>query len=162
MSPEAGISVCCGGILGMGETLDDRIDLLCTLANLDPQPESVPINALVPIEGAPLCDQPPLDVFEWLRAIAVARVLMPKSMVRLSAGRLSLSREAQALAFLAGANAIFVGDKLLTTANPGMSDGSAIAGRARPDPVAAKPDNAPWISSPKPSGAWRTPGVCDG
>jgi biotin synthase len=118
---KAGISVCCGGILGMGETLDDRIDLLCTLANLDPQPESVPINALVPIEGAPLCDQVPLDVFEWLRAIAVARVLMPKSMVRLSAGRLMLSREAQALAFLAGANAIFVGDKLLTTANPGMT-----------------------------------------
>jgi biotin synthase len=118
---KAGISVCCGGILGMGETLDDRIDLLCTLANLDPQPESVPINALVPIEGAPLCDQPQLDVFEWLRIIAVARILMPKSMVRLSAGRLTLSREAQALAFLAGANAIFTGDKLLTTPNPGMN-----------------------------------------
>lgn len=118
---KAGISVCCGGILGMGETLDDRIDLLCTLANLDPQPESVPINALAPIEGTPLCDQPPLDVFEWLRAIAVARILMPKAMVRLSAGRLTLTREAQALAFLAGANAIFTGDKLLTTANPDMT-----------------------------------------
>jgi biotin synthase len=114
----AGISVCCGGILGLGEGLDDRIDLLCTLANLEPQPESVPINALAPVEGAPLCDQPPVDVFDWLRIIAVARILMPRSMVRLSAGRLTLSREAQALAFLAGANAIFTGDKLLTTPNP--------------------------------------------
>jgi biotin synthase len=117
----AGISVCCGGILGMGESQDDRLDLLGALANLDPQPESVPINALVPIQGTPLGEQPPLDVFEWLRIIAVARILMPKSMVRLSAGRLSLSREAQALAFLAGANAIFTGDKLLTTPNPEAS-----------------------------------------
>ncbi len=115
---KAGISACCGGILGMGESPEDRIGLLHTLANLDPQPESVPINALVPVEGTPLAEAEKLDVFEWVRCIAVARILMPKAMVRLSAGRLSLSKEAQALAFLAGANAIFTGDKLLTTPNP--------------------------------------------
>jgi biotin synthase len=104
---KAGISVCCGGILGMGESKLDRIKLLHTLANLDPQPESVPINALVPVEGTPLQDKPALDTFDWIRAIAVARILMPRAMVRLSAGRLSIPREAQALAFLAGANSIF-------------------------------------------------------
>jgi biotin synthase len=88
------------------------------LANLTPQPESVPINALVPVEGTPLARAEPIDIFEWIRVIAVARILMPKAMVRLSAGRLSISREAQALAFMAGANAIFTGDKLLTTPNP--------------------------------------------
>jgi biotin synthase len=114
----AGISVCCGGILGMGEARADRVKLLHTLVNLDPQPESVPINALVPVAGTPLADRPPLDVMEWVRAIAVARILMPRAKVRLSAGRLSISAEAQALAFLAGANSIFSGEKLLTTANP--------------------------------------------
>jgi biotin synthase len=115
---KAGISVCCGGILGMGEERADRVQLLHTLASLDPQPESVPINALVPVEGTPLAELPPLDIFEWVRAIAVARILMPRAKVRLSAGRLSISAEAQALAFLAGANSIFTGEKLLTTANP--------------------------------------------
>jgi biotin synthase len=115
---KAGISACCGGILGMGETQEDRISLLHTLSNLDPQPESVPINMLVPVEGTPLENVAPLDIFEWIRCIAVARILMPKSMVRLSAGRLQISREAQALAFMAGANAIFTGEKLLTTPNP--------------------------------------------
>lgn len=115
---KAGISACCGGILGMGETQDDRIKLLHTLSNLDPQPESVPINMLVPVEGTPLENVEPLDIFEWIRAIAVARILMPKSMVRLSAGRLEISKEAQAMAFMAGANAIFTGEKLLTTPNP--------------------------------------------
>lgn len=115
---QAGISLCCGGILGMGESREDRIALLQRLAALDPQPESVPINALVPVEGTPLEDAPALDVFEWVRSIAVARILMPRAMVRLSAGRLSLSREAQALAFMAGANSIFTGDRLLTTPNP--------------------------------------------
>ena len=115
---EAGISACCGGILGMGESREDRIDLLHTLANLDPQPESVPINALVPVKGTPMENVKKLDVFEWIRTIATARILIPSAMVRLSAGRLSLSKEAQALAFLAGANAIFTGDKLLTTPNP--------------------------------------------
>jgi biotin synthase len=114
----AGISACCGGIMGMGETDEDRIDFLHTLSNLDPQPESVPVNALVPVEGTPLEDSKSLDLFAWLRVIAVARILMPKAMVRLSAGRLSLSKEAQAMAFLAGANAIFTGEKLLTTPNP--------------------------------------------
>lgn len=115
---KAGISACCGGILGMGESEEDRISLLHTLCNLDPQPESVPINMLVPVKGTPLEHALPLDIFEWIRAIAVARILMPKSMVRLSAGRLEISKEAQALAFFAGANAIFTGEKLLTTSNP--------------------------------------------
>ncbi|MEZ5918864.1 MAG: biotin synthase BioB [Alphaproteobacteria bacterium] len=115
---KAGISACCGGILGLGESEEDRISLLHTLSNLDPQPESVPINMLIPVEGTPLADQAPLDIFEWIRCIAVARILMPKAMVRLSAGRLSISKEAQALAFLAGANAIFTGEKLLTAPNP--------------------------------------------
>ena len=115
---KAGISACCGGILGLGETEDDRISLMHTLANLDPQPESVPINMLVPVEGTPMANNEPLDIFEWIRCIAVARILMPKSMVRLSAGRLTISKEAQAMAFMAGANAIFTGEKLLTTANP--------------------------------------------
>ncbi|MGB0719966.1 MAG: biotin synthase BioB, partial [Bdellovibrionales bacterium] len=115
---KAGISACCGGILGLGEDEDDRISLLHTLANLDPQPESVPINMLVPVEGTPLADVERLDIFEWIRCIAAARILMPKAMVRLSAGRLEISKEAQAMAFMAGANAIFTGEKLLTTANP--------------------------------------------
>jgi biotin synthase len=119
---KAGISLCCGGILGMGESEDDRISLLHRLANLNPQPESVPINMLVPVEGTPLQDQKILDIFEWIRCIAVARILMPKAMVRLSAGRLQISREAQALAFMAGANAIFTGEKLLTTANPEFNE----------------------------------------
>jgi len=115
---KAGISACCGGILGLGETAEDRISLLHTLSHLDPQPESVPINMLVPVKGTKLEAVAPLDIFEWIRVIAVARILMPKSMIRLSAGRLEISREAQALAFLAGANAIFTGEKLLTTPNP--------------------------------------------
>ncbi|MCB1651406.1 MAG: biotin synthase BioB [Alphaproteobacteria bacterium] len=115
---KAGISACCGGILGLGESEEDRISLLHTLCNLDPQPESVPINMLVPVEGTPLANAPRLDIFEWIRCIAVARILMPKAMVRLSAGRLEISKEAQALAFMAGANAIFTGEKLLTTPNP--------------------------------------------
>ncbi len=115
---KAGISSCCGGILGLGESDEDRISLLHTLANLEPQPESVPINMLVPVEGTPMADNKMLDIFEWIRCIAVARILMPKAMVRLSAGRLTISKEAQAMAFMAGANAIFTGEKLLTTANP--------------------------------------------
>ena len=123
---KAGISACCGGILGMGESEQDRISLLHTLANLDPQPESVPINVLVPVTGTPLEGQQALDIFEWVRCIAVARILMPKAMVRLSAGRLTISKEAQALAFLAGANAIFTGEKLLTTPNPGKNADTAL------------------------------------
>lgn len=115
---KAGISACCGGILGLGEREEDRISLLHTLANLDPQPESVPINMLVPVAGTPMENNKKLDIFEWIRCIAVARILMPNAMVRLSAGRLQISKEAQAMAFMAGANAIFTGEKLLTTANP--------------------------------------------
>ncbi len=114
----AGITVCSGGIIGMGESIDDRCDMLRTLAMLDPQPESVPINTLVPSEGTPLADLPPVEPLELVRMIATARILMPKSRVRLSAGRLSLSKEAQVLCFFAGANSIFYGEKLLTTGNP--------------------------------------------
>ncbi len=115
----AGISVCCGGIVGMGETDDDRIGLLHTLANLPEPPESVPVNALVAVEGTPLADRPKVDAFTMVRMIATARLLMPTAMVRLSAGRLEMSDTEQALCFLAGANSVFAGDKLLTTPNPG-------------------------------------------
>jgi biotin synthase len=118
---KAGITVCSGGIIGMGESLDDRCAMLMTLANLDPQPESVPVNALVPVEGTPLAEQTPVDGLELVRMIATARILMPASRVRLSAGRMALSREAQVLCFLAGANSIFYGEKLLTTGNPDVS-----------------------------------------
>jgi biotin synthase len=118
---KAGITVCSGGIIGMGESLDDRCGMLVTLANLDPQPESVPVNALVAVEGTPLADRPPVDGLELVRMIATARILMPASRVRLSAGRMALSREAQVLCFLAGANSIFYGEKLLTTGNPDVS-----------------------------------------
>jgi biotin synthase len=118
----AGITVCSGGIIGMGESLDDRCAMLMTLANLDPQPESVPVNALVPVPGTPLADRPPVDSLELVRMIATARILMPAARVRLSAGRLALSREAQLLCFIAGANSIFYGEKLLTTGNPDVSE----------------------------------------
>lgn len=115
---DAGISVCAGGIIGMGEGVDDRIGMLVTLANLSPQPESVPINALVRVDGTPLADRDPVGSLELVRMCAVARILMPGARVRLSAGRSELSREAQLLCFMAGANSIFFGDKLLTTGNP--------------------------------------------
>lgn len=114
---KAGISVCCGGIIGLGETDEDRIAMLHTLATLPVHPESVPINALVPIEGTPLADQPRVELWEMLRMIATARILMPLAKVRLSAGRILMSMEEQAFCFLAGANSIFAGDKLLTTPN---------------------------------------------
>jgi biotin synthase len=116
----AGISVCTGGIIGMGESLNDRFALLAQLANINPHPESVPINLLVPVKGTPLENALPVDSFELVRLIATARILMPISRIRLSAGRLSLGQEAQALSFLAGANSIFTGEKLLTTPNPGV------------------------------------------
>jgi biotin synthase len=116
----AGITVCCGGIIGMGEDRADRCGLLRQLATLDPHPESVPINMLVRVAGTPLGDQPETDPFEMVRTIATARILMPRSRVRLSAGRLLLSEEAQALCFLAGANSLFLGERLLTTPNPGQ------------------------------------------
>ncbi|MFA5982707.1 MAG: biotin synthase BioB [Methylococcaceae bacterium] len=115
---DAGINVCCGGIIGMGETLDDRAQLLIELANMPKHPESVPINLLVQVEGTPLMGTEALDNFSFIRTIAVARILMPTSRVRLSAGRNDMNDEMQALCFLAGANSIFYGDKLLTTDNP--------------------------------------------
>jgi biotin synthase len=115
---QAGIAACSGGIIGMGETVGDRVAMLVTLANLDPQPESVPVNALVPVAGTPLGDRPPVEPFELVRMCATARILMPLARVRLSAGRAKLTKEAQMLCFLAGANSIFYGDRLLTTGNP--------------------------------------------
>jgi biotin synthase len=114
----SGISVCSGGIIGLGESEEDRIGMLYTLATLPEHPESVPVNALVPVEGTPLENQPLVDTFDMVRMIATARIVMPKSMIRLSAGRVRMSIEAQALCFMAGANSIFAGDKLLTTPNP--------------------------------------------
>jgi biotin synthase len=119
---KAGITVCCGGILGMGERDTDRIGLLHQLASLQPHPESVPINMLVRVEGTPMASLPALDPLEMVRAIATARILMPTSRVRLAAGRKQLSPEAVTLCFLAGANSIFVGEKLLTTPNPGPDE----------------------------------------
>lgn len=115
---KAGMTVCSGGIIGMGESTEDRIGMLFTLTNLTPQPESVPINALVPVEGTPLEELKPIPVWDMVRMVATTRIVMPQAAVRLSAGRLTMSLEGQALCFLAGANSIFAGDKLLTTPNP--------------------------------------------
>ncbi|MGZ8308587.1 MAG: biotin synthase BioB, partial [Rhodoplanes sp.] len=115
---EAGIHVCCGGIVGMGETREDRVGMVEALANLAEHPESVPINLLVRVEGTPLAEVAPIDQFEFVRTVAVARITMPASVVRLSAGREEMSEEMQALCFIAGANSIFYGPKLLTTPNP--------------------------------------------
>jgi len=117
----AGITMCCGGIIGMGESLTDRASLLQVLATMEPHPESVPINALVAVEGTPLEEQPPVDPLELVRMVATARILMPHSRVRLSAGREDLNREAQILCLLAGADSIFYGDTLLTTGNPDVA-----------------------------------------
>jgi biotin synthase len=116
---DAGIHVCCGGIVGMGEMREDRVGMIATLARLPVHPESVPINMLVKVAGTPLADEATLDPIEFVRTIAVARIAMPRSVVRLSAGREDMSEETQALCFLAGANSIFYGPKLLTTPNPG-------------------------------------------
>ncbi|BDB30697.1 biotin synthase [Cupriavidus sp. TA19] len=115
---DAGINVCCGGIVGMGESREARAGLIAQLANLEPYPESVPINNLVAVEGTPLAGTPPIDPFEFIRTIAVARITMPRAMVRLSAGREQMDDALQALCLVAGANSIFYGDKLLTTSNP--------------------------------------------
>ncbi len=119
---KAGMDVCCGGIIGMGETISDRLSMLEVLTNFDPAPESVPINCLMAMPGTPLEGQPPVDVFELVRLIAVTRIALPKAKVRLSAGRTRLSREGQALCFFGGANSIFYGDKLLTAKNPGVDE----------------------------------------
>src|SRR5947209_6640299 len=115
---QSGMAVCCGGIIGMGESQDDRLRMLEVLSNFDPAPESVPINCLMSMPGTPLADQPAVDIFELVRLIAVTRIALPKARVRLAAGRTRLSREGQALCFFAGANSIFYGTKLLTAKNP--------------------------------------------
>jgi biotin synthase len=131
----AGILVCCGGIVGMGETREDRVGMIAALASLPAHPESVPINALVRVVGTPLGGKPDFDPIEFVRTIAVARVTMPQSMVRLSAGREDMSDETQALCFIAGANSIFYGPKLLTTPNPGRDRDQALLGRLGISPM---------------------------
>ena len=123
---KAGVTVCCGGIIGLGETHEDRIKMLHTLATMPEHPESVPINALVPVKGTPLENNTKVDIWDMVRMIATARVLMPQTMVRLSAGRTDMSIAEQALCFMAGANSIFAGDKLLTTPNPSFDDDNAM------------------------------------
>jgi biotin synthase len=125
----AGMTVCCGGIVGLGEKVEDRIGLLQQLSSLTPHPESVPVNMLVKVEGTPLDQEAPVDPIEFVRMIATARIIMPKSMVRLSAGRMEMSEEMQALCFCAGANSIFAGEKLLTTANPSENKDRALLGK---------------------------------
>jgi biotin synthase len=137
---DAGMSVCCGGIIGMGESELDRLQMLEVLCALDPAPESVPINCLMPMAGTPLEDRPPVDIFQLVRLIAVTRLALPKARVRLSAGRTRLSREGQALCFFAGANSIFYGDKLLTAANPGVDADRSLLdelglGVTKPEPL---------------------------
>jgi biotin synthase len=137
---ESGMSVCCGGIVGMGEAADDRLRMLEVLSNFDPPPESVPINCLMAMPGTPLAEQPPIDVFDLVRLIAVTRLALPKARVRLAAGRTRLSREGQALCFFAGANSIFYGDKLLTAENPPADADVALL---RELGLAIEPDKAP-------------------
>ncbi|WP_095090094.1 biotin synthase BioB [Mesorhizobium sophorae] len=132
---DSGIKVCCGGIVGMGEEPMDRVDMLVTLANLPEHPESVPINMLIPIAGTPLADARPIEPIEFVRVIALARIMMPKSHVRLSAGRTAMTDEMQALCFFAGANSIFVGDTLLTADNPGEDKDSLLFRRLGIEPM---------------------------
>jgi biotin synthase len=124
----SGMSVCSGGIIGMGESIDDRLHMIEVLSELAPQPESVPINCLMPMPGTPLADQPPVDIFEIVRLIGVTRIALPRARVRLAAGRTRLTREGQALCFFAGANSIFYGDKLLTAKNPAVDVDVALLG----------------------------------
>ncbi len=140
----SGMSVCCGGILGMGEKVSDRLRMLEVLANFDPAPESVPINCLVAVEGTPLEGASPVDIFELVRMIASARIVLPLSKIRLSAGRSSLSREGQALCFFAGANSIFYGDRLLTTPNPEANEDLDLLAELNLAPLAPhSPDSVP-------------------
>ncbi len=131
----AGLNVCCGGIVGLDETRPDRAALICQLANLDPQPESVPINNLVKVDGTPLSDAEEIDWTEFVRAVAVARLTMPKSYIRLSAGRRAMPEAMQALCFLAGANSVFYGDKLLTTGNPDVAADRALMAKLDLQPL---------------------------
>ena len=137
---DAGISVCCGGIIGMGESVDDRCNLLRTLANQEVHPESVPINALVPVDGTPLADQHRVETVDMVRTIATARLLMPQAMVRLSAGRMQMNEEAQLLCMMAGANSLFFGEKLLTTGNPEYTQDMALLEKAGIRPLEPRQD----------------------
>ncbi|MFQ6672094.1 MAG: biotin synthase BioB, partial [Candidatus Tectimicrobiota bacterium] len=139
----AGITLCVGGIIGMGESVRDRAHLLEVLATFDPHPESVPINALVAVSGTPLGDRPPVDPLELVRMCATARILMPKAIVRLSAGRSRLGREAQILCFLAGANSIFYGEKLLATTNPDMDEDLQLLRDIGAEVLSPEPDTPP-------------------
>jgi biotin synthase len=143
---QAGLKVCCGGIVGMGESREQRAGLIAQLANLNPYPESVPINHLVQVEGTPLHGLPPLDPIEFVRTIAVARITMPQARVRLSAGRRELGEAVQAMCFMAGANSIFYGDKLLTTDNPEANDDRALLAKLGLSTRAATLDSAPKAS----------------
>jgi biotin synthase len=136
---DAGIKVCAGGIVGMGEEPQDRVDMLVALANLPQHPESVPINMLIAIPGTPLADAERIDAFDFVRTIALARIMMPKSYVRLSAGRKEMSEETQALCFLAGANSIFAGDTLLTAENPGEDADAALFAKLGLKPLEREP-----------------------
>ena len=158
---DAGIGVCCGGIVGMGESRQDRADLLRQLANLPEHPESVPINNLVRVHGTPLADQRPLPPLELVRCVAVARILMPRSVVRLSAGRTDLSAEAQALCFFAGAGSIFCGDQLLTTPNPAFDEDMALLDDLGMAPLAAAPDTS-QAAEPAAGGAQQNANGDDG
>jgi len=135
----AGIGMCCGGIIGMGESLDDRCELLRTLAAQDPHPESVPINMLVRVRGTPLAEMPPVSTVEMVRMIATARILLPRAMVRLSAGRQQMTEEAQLLCMMAGANSVFFGEKLLTTGNPEYAQDMALFEAAGIAPLEPRP-----------------------
>ncbi len=155
---EAGMSVCSGGILGLGETVEDRLKMLEILSNFNPQPESVPINSLMPMPGTPLAGNGGVEVFDLVRMIACTRMAIPRAKVRLSAGRTQLSREAQALCFFAGANSIFYGDKLLTAANPAIAADRALLAdlglrSQEPNPALASPAADPARPlSPAPAG----------
>ena len=141
----AGMSVCCGGIIGMGESENDRLRMLEVLCGFNPPPESVPINCLMPMPGTPLEDQEPVDIFEIVRLVATTRIALPKAKVRLSAGRTRLSREAQALCYFAGANSIFYGEKLLTADNPSTNEDLDLLRTLDLQP------QAPFTSVPQPS-----------
>lgn len=148
---DAGMSVCCGGILGLGEGIEDRLKMLEVLANFNPQPESVPINALMAMKGTPLEDEKMVDSFAMIRMIATTRIAIPRAKVRLSAGRLQMSREAQALAFFAGANSIFYGDKLLTAGNPRANEDMALLRDLGLTAQGSNPDmEAPEVDYSKP------------
>jgi biotin synthase len=144
---ESGMSVCCGAIIGMGESKNDRLRMLEVLSNFDPPPESVPINCLMAMPGTPLADQPPVDIFELVRLIAVTRIALPKARVRLAAGRTRISREGQALCFFAGANSIFFGDKLLTAKNPAADVDVALLRELGLQIESARPNHASAVSA---------------